>query len=45
MGDELNGRQPQWKTTLTEGDLNVQYRELPLWCTTLIKDFFNDRQP
>ena len=35
MEDNLNGRQPQWKTTSMEDDLNGR---LPQWMTTSMEE-------
>ena len=44
MEENLNGRQPQWKTTSMEDDLenNLNGRR-PKWRTTLIEDDINGR--
>ena len=42
MEGNLNGRQPQWKTTSIEDDLN---RRQTQWKTTSMEDNLNGRQP
>ena len=42
MEDNLNGRRPQWRTTLMEGDLNGIR---PQWKTTSVEDDLNGRRP
>ena len=42
MKDNLNGRQPKWKTTLMEDDLNGRQ---PQWKMTIMEDDHNGRQP
>ena len=42
MEDDLNGRRPQWKTTLMED--NLMGRQ-PQWKTTLMEDNLNGRRP
>ena len=39
---KLNGRRPQWKTTLMEEAL---YGRGPQWRTTLMEDDLNERKP
>ena len=41
MEDDLNGRQPQWKTTSMEDDLNGRQ---PQWKTTSMEDDLNGRR-
>ena len=42
MEDNLNGRQPQWKTTSMEDNLN---KRRPEWKTKSMEDELNGRQP
>ena len=42
MQDDLNGRQPQWKTTSMEDKLNGKK---PQWTMTSLEDEMNGRQP
>ena len=41
MEDDLNGRQPQWKTTSIEDDHNGRQ---PQWKTTSMEDDLNGRR-
>ena len=40
--NSINGRRPQWKTTLMEDDLNGRQ---PQWKTTTMEDDHNERRP
>ena len=51
MEDDLNGRQPRWKITLMEDDLNEDdlngrqaHGRRPQWKTTSMEDTLNERQ-
>ena len=49
MEDDLCGRQPEWKTTYMEDDLNISTRSVeddlserrPQWMTTSVEDNLN----